>query len=152
VDVGWTLRELAARYALGVDRRDRDLFLSAFHPDATLLVEGSDDQRAPRPMHGHAEIGRVIEWIAAYPKTFHMIGQNRYDLEEKAATGEVYCQANHYAATDKGNVNRVMYIRYQDQYRTVDDGIWRIGSRQVLVDWTETHRTGPLNDRSGGDG
>ena len=29
---------LAARYAAGVDRRQLDLFLSAFHPSATLAV------------------------------------------------------------------------------------------------------------------
>jgi hypothetical protein len=153
-EVVQTLRALAARYAVGVDRRDRSYFLGAFHEDATLVAD-QQGGRHPQPqnrMHGHDEIGRVIDWIAAYPKTFHMIGQCRYDLEERAATGEVYCQANHYVVTDKGNVNRVMYIRYQDQYRTVDDGIWRIDSRQVLVDWTETHPADPLINRSGGVG
>jgi len=41
--------------------------------------------------------------LAAYPKTFHMIGQSRYDVQDGAATGEVYCQANHFAVTDQGS-------------------------------------------------
>ena len=46
-----------------------------------------------------------------------------------------------------------MYIRYQDQYRSAGDGMWRIGSRHVLVDWTETHPVDQPVDRSrsGGD-
>jgi len=146
-----TSRELAACYATGVDRRDRDCFLGAFHGDATLLGDrpGARHHRPQYRMYGHDEIGQVIEWIAAYPKTFHMVGQSRYDLQQGVATGEVYCQANHYAVTDQGHVNHVMYIRYQDEYRPGDDGTWRIESRQVLVDWTETHPVDPPIDRSG---
>jgi hypothetical protein len=99
-------------------------------------------------MHGHAEIGRVIERIAVYPKTFHMLGQSRYDVRAGTATGEVYCQAHHYAFTDEGDVNRVMYIRYLDDYLPAADGTWRISSRRVLVDWTETHHVDPPTDRS----
>jgi hypothetical protein len=147
-----TLRELAVRYATGVDRRDRDYFLGAFHDDAMLLVDRPGARPPQYRMHGHDEIGRVIERIATYPKTFHMLGQSRYDTQEGEATGEVYCQANHYEVTDQGPVNRVMYIRYQDEYRPGDDGTWRIESRQVLVDWTETHPVDPPIDRSGGKG
>jgi hypothetical protein len=147
-DLGQTLRDLSTRYAAGVDRRNRDYFLGAFHPDATMLVDrpGSDQ---PHPLHGHQEIGRVVEWIAAYPKTFHLLGQSQYDVSESAAVGEVYCQANHYASTDQGDVNRVMHIRYQDEYRPGADGTWRIGLRQVVVDWTETRPIDLPVDRPG---
>jgi hypothetical protein len=153
LEVAHILRGLSTQYAIGVDRRDRSYFLEAFHPDAMLLVDRSSARhpQAQRRMKGHDEIGEIIEWIAAYPKTFHMIGQSRYDVQDGAATGEVYCQANHYAVTDQGNVNRVMYIRYQDEYRSLGDGRWRIGSRHVLVDWTETHPVDSPVDRSRGD-
>ena len=71
------LRSLAACYAAGVDRRQLDLFLSAFRPGATLAVHqpqaGPDDK--PLLMRGHSEIGRVVELIARYPATFHLLGQ-----------------------------------------------------------------------------
>lgn len=86
------LRSLAACYAAGVDRRQRDLFLSAFHPGATLAVHqpqaGPDGK--PRLMRGHAEIGRVVELIARYPATFHLLGQGRYEVHSDRASGEVY--------------------------------------------------------------
>src|SRR5687768_17484808 len=58
------LRSLSFRYAAGVDRRDLDRFLSSFHADATLTVQGATGDSPPRPpMRGHAEIGKVVERI-----------------------------------------------------------------------------------------
>jgi len=143
------LRSLAARYAAGVDRRQRDLFLSAFRPDATLAVHrpaaGPDDK--PHLMRGHAEIGRVVELIAKYPKTFHMLGQDRYQLEGDRATGEVYCLASHYVPSGQGDSNYVMYIRYEDEYRREPGGPWQIQRRDVRTDWTERRPITP--DASG---
>jgi len=141
-EVHEALRSLAARYAAGVDRRQRDLFLSAFHPDATLAVhrpQGGPDGK-PRLMRGHAEIGRVVELIDKYPATFHMLGQGRYQLLGDQAAGEVYCVANHYLRSDQGDCNYVMYIRYEDEYRREHGGPWQIQRRDVHTDWTERRR------------
>ena len=150
-EVHEALRSLAARYAAGVDRRQRDLFLSAFRPDATLAVHrpqaGPDDK--PRLMRGHAEIGRVVELIARYPATFHLLGQGRYQVRGDRATGEVYCVASHYVSSNQGDSNHVMYIRYEDEYRRDHDGTWKIERRDVRPDWTETH---PVRETPGSPG
>jgi hypothetical protein len=136
------LRSLAACYAAGVDRRQLDLFLSAFRPGATLAVHqpqaGPDDK--PRLMRGHSEIGRVVELIARYPATFHLLGQGRYEVHGDRASGEVYCVANHYVPSDQGARNYVMYIRYEDEYRRDRGGPWKIERRDVRPDWTETRQ------------
>jgi hypothetical protein len=136
------LRTLAACYAAGVDRRQLDLFLSAFRPGATLAVHraqaGPDDE--PLLMRGHAEIGRVVELIARYPMTFHLLGQGRYEVHGDRASGEVYCVANHYVPSDQGACNYVMYIRYEDEYRRDRGGPWKIECRDVYPDWTETRQ------------
>ncbi len=141
-EVHEALRSLAARYAAGVDRRQRDLFLSAFRPGATLAVHrpaaGPDDE--PRLMRGHAEIGRVVELIARYPATFHLLGQGRYEVDGDRASGEVYCVASHYIPSDRGDSNYVMYIRYEDEYRRDRGGPWQIERRDVRPDWTETRQ------------
>jgi hypothetical protein len=131
------LRSLSFRYATGVDRRDLDLFLSAFHPDATLTVERPP---APaRPMRGHAEIGRVMERITIYAQTFHFLGQTAYAPTAAGASGSVACIGHHlWRDDDDGDLDHVMYIRYTDEYRTGDDGRWRISARTVAVDWSET--------------
>jgi hypothetical protein len=144
-EVRESLFALSARYAMSVDRRRLDTFLEAFHPDATLTVYRPSD--APEPTHhmrGHEEMGRVIDLIAVYPKTYHLLGQGLYDIGDQLATGEVYCLAHHYSRGGQHDQNYVMHIRYQDEYRTNGDGDgdgdgeWRIASRVVQVDWTET--------------
>jgi hypothetical protein len=150
-EVHEALRSLAARYAAGVDRRQLDLFLSAFHPGATLAVHrpqaGPDDQ--PRLMHGHAEIGRVVELIARYPATFHLLGQGRYEVHGDRASGEVYCVAHHYLPSAQGDSNHVMYIRYEDEYRRDRGGPWKIERRDVRPDWTETRQMGQAPSAAG---
>lgn len=139
------LRALSVAYATGVDRRDRDRLLSAFHPDAALAVVTDGGPHEPRRvLRGHAELGRIVELIARFPKTFHMLGQASYQVEGGDAEGEVYCIAHHLDPAAGGGATMVMYIRYLDRYRADDGGVWRIVERRVVVDWQATyaHRPG----------
>jgi hypothetical protein len=137
------LRNLAERYAQGVDRRDRDTFLSAFHPDATLAVHHpSEKEDGINVMRGHEQIGRVPEFITVYPKTYHVLGQSTYEVVDDDATGETYCVAHHLTPDRHGGTNYVMYIRYADTYRRVA-GEWRIATRRVNVDWTDQRAANP---------
>lgn len=132
------LRSLASRYASAVDRRDRELLLSVFHADATLtVVRHADPDTRPARMRGHAEIERVVDLLGAYTHTFHFLGQCDYVRDDAHASGEVACIAHH-RWTDDVDLDHVMYIRYGDEYRPGDDGRWRIASRTVAVDWSET--------------
>jgi hypothetical protein len=120
-----------------VDRRDRDLFLSAFHADGVLvLLDYSDPTQVRATRSGHGELGDVTELITRYDKTFHFIGNTRYDLEGDRATGEVYCVAHHLTTDRHGGTDYVMMIRYLDTY-TRRDGRWGIEERRLVTDWTE---------------
>lgn len=140
--VAQELRSLASRYAAAVDRRDRELLLSVFHADATLTVvrhdaDGTDAR--PAPMRGHGEIGRIVDRLSAYTHTFHFLGQCDYVRDDARASGEVACVAHHRWTVDVDvDLDHVMYIRYGDEYLPGDDGCWRIASRTVAVDWSET--------------
>jgi uncharacterized protein (TIGR02246 family) len=124
------LRKLATSYARGVDRRDRALFLSAFHPDATLTIPSG------KVLKGHDEIGQVTEAIKSFDTTFHFLGQAAYEPPDEGldpqgtARGEVYCVAHHWA---EGRPALTMYVRYQDVYQRTDAG-WLITARRVVVD------------------
>jgi len=143
-DVRAALRSLAECYASGVDRRDRTTLLGAFHPDATLAVYDPSDAAEPvSRREGHDQIGRIPEYLSVYARTFHLLGQSVYDIGDGLATGEVYCVAHHLIPNRHGGTDRVMYIRYEDMYRPDAGGAWKIGTRRVLVDWTETHATDP---------
>lgn len=127
------------RYAAGVDRREVGLFLSAFLPDATLTVPSAG---GPAVLRGHDELARVVERIARYDRTFHMLGQVVVDAS--GAGGEVYCIAHHWRATGDGTEHMVMYIRYEDEYRRGPDGDWCIATRTLHVDGREVqHEPGP---------
>jgi hypothetical protein len=137
------LRNIAERYAQGVDRRNRDTFVSAFHPDATLRVHHpTEKEDGINEMRGHDQIGKVTDFIQVYPKTYHMLGQSTYEIDGDRATGEVYCAAHHLTPDRHGGTNYVMYIRYDDVYRR-DTGEWRIETRRVNVDWTDQRAANP---------
>jgi len=132
------LRALGERYAAGVDRRDRELFLSAFHADGVLvLLDRADPTQVTATRRGHGELGVVTELIAHYDKTFHLIGNARFDVDGDRATGEVYCLAHHLTPDRHGGTDYVMMIRYQDVYSR-RDGHWGIDERRLITDWTET--------------
>lgn len=137
------LRSLAARYAAGVDRRDKTLFLSAFADDAVMVVPPSSGGGTGLELNGHDEIARVIGLITRYPKTFHFVGQAHYEFGATENNGEVYCIAHH--ITPERDRDLVMYIRYHDIYRRErSSNAWVIGRRLVHVDWTESTETRPL--------
>jgi hypothetical protein len=138
------LRDLAERYAAGVDRRDADLFVSAFHTDARLLVFQPSEAEEPRgTRNGPEELADVITLISRHDRTFHLLGNSRYDVSGDEARGEVYCEAHHVSAAGaEPRTDHVMYIRYRDEYRR-DAGAWSIAERHVLVDWTETRQIQP---------
>jgi len=133
------LQLLTINYASGVDRRDRNQLLSSFHPDATLTVPRSSEGagKPPVTLRGLDEIGRITELIAIYPQTFHFIGQCSFAPTDVGASGEIYCIAHH-RWRDEVELDHVMYIRYRDVYRLGTDDHWRIATRALQVDWTET--------------
>jgi len=134
VDTADALRDLSVRYASAVDRRDGDALAALFSPDAVLtVVPGPDSSRSETQMVGRPEIRELPGQVAAFRRTFHLLGQSHYDVHGSTASGEVYCVAHHLGEDS----NYVMYIRYQDRYSQSGDEEWRIDQRRVQIDWTE---------------
>ncbi|HET7654242.1 MAG TPA: nuclear transport factor 2 family protein [Acidimicrobiales bacterium] len=130
------LRQPSIRYARGADRRDVDLFLSAFADGAVLRVFDPATADAPVSTRDTPErLANVIDRLGTYDATYHLLAQSAYDGD----TGEVYCVAHHLKRSE--GTDFVMYIRYRDRYtHDTDADEWRIAARDVLVDWTETRR------------
>lgn len=131
------LRELAEIYASAVDRRDPMRLVSAFHPDATLAVYDVGADKPTSEMVGHESISKVTERIARYVATFHMLGQSTLWRNGDEIHAETYCTAHHLTSDDDPQ-DKVMYIRYHDNFRIGDDGHYRIWRREVRPEWTET--------------
>lgn len=140
------LRAVAERYASGIDRRDAALVVSAFHADGRLSIHDPDESDDPTAVIvGHDRLAQMTERIARYDKTFHLIGNTRYEVSGDTASGEVYCVAHHLTRGDEPT-DYVMYIRYEDEYRRGSDGAWRITTRRLFVDWTDLQ---PVTRRHG---
>ncbi|HEY3670802.1 MAG TPA: nuclear transport factor 2 family protein [Acidimicrobiia bacterium] len=142
------LRTLAEHYARGVDRRvDVDAFVDLFLPDAVITIHDPSESTEPREIRGAERLARIPEIIQRYPKTFHMLGQSTYSIDDDEATGEVYCIAHHLTLDEPAGpgtgTDYVMFIRYEDTYRPNDDGAWRFAHRRLRVDWTETRVVNP---------
>lgn len=141
------LRALSVRYACGVDRRDPDLFVSAFCDDAVLIVHRpGEDPAAGARRSGTADLRQVTEFIKRYTATLHVVGQSLYEVDGDTASGEVYCVAHHIRRREAGggDTDHIMYIRYRDVYARRPDATWGIAERQLWCDWTETLSIDPL--------
>lgn len=120
------IREAVTRYTRGVDRMDRDLFLSAYHPDAV------DD-------HGFFVGGPVDFWAWV----------NRYHTNAQSAHQHVI--TNHWSEVDGATAHAETYWmlagmdakdmsltlgggRYIDRLEK-RDGEWRIAARKCVAEW-----------------
>ena len=99
------IQALPLRYASGVDRRDRQVFLSAFSAEATLraFCSGTEGDEIVSTFTGHQELGRIPALITRYTRTFHLVGNHLYDIQGDEATGEVYCSAHHLTSGPNGD-------------------------------------------------
>ena len=128
-----SIRDLLATYCRGIDRRDRNLVTSCFHPAAT------DD-------HGNGPLGRddFVDWcfeiLAGYDSTFHFLGQSSFVFDSPAeARVETYGIASHRTASGPDHRNLVTGFRYLDIVTAVDKR-WRIATRVAVTDWSRVDR------------
>ena len=128
------IRACLHRYTRGVDRHDRDLVLSAYHPDA-LATYGS--------FEGGPE--EVVEWAnTGHERTFvahqHCISNISIELDGDAAHTETYF---HIVLRRKvGDGIDVLGGRYLDRFERREDE-WRIARRVCIMDWTALLHSDP---------
>ncbi|HEX8059038.1 MAG TPA: nuclear transport factor 2 family protein [Novosphingobium sp.] len=120
--------ELIHALARGLDRCDKDLLLSLFHPDAT------DD-------HGgfKGSATDFVDWALGLLKnmdrTQHLIGNVLIEVSGDEAAGEAYFVANHDMTDADGKPVRMIAAgRYLDRF-TRRDGVWKIAHRHAVYDW-----------------
>jgi hypothetical protein len=113
------------RYSRGVDRFDKELLLSAYHPDA-------------RDDHG-VFVGTAAEfadWVFdahgnGQKRTMHILGNHTCEIDGHTAHAETYCT---YFGLNQDETIDVVFNRYIDRLEK-RDGEWRIADRICVVDW-----------------
>ena len=132
------LRRLVDAYASAVDGGDPDGCAALFTPDGVLCRADDPEERFTR--HGRVEIAAAMRGLARYESTSHRLGDHVVTFDgDDEASGLIDCEAHHVSVTSDGcHTDKVMTIRYRDEYRRDGSGAWRIEARRLHVDHEET--------------
>jgi ketosteroid isomerase-like protein len=133
------IRDVLARYAHSVDRRDLAGVASCFTPDASYkgsLGEGTIE----------VALSALRERMAQYTSTMHFLGTQLIEIQgPDSASSETYAIAYHQTADDDGPRNMAVGVRYLDTFLRTGAG-WRIARREVSMEWQRVDElVGPRN-------
>ena len=128
------IHDCEVRFARGMDRFDREAFLSAFHPDAVI---------AAGPFVGQPDA--LYDWArdlhdAGQVATQHNLLNHSCELDGDVAHTETY-----YLFVGR-NRDESMWIaggRYLDRFER-RDGAWRIAMRTTVIEWSALPPAGPI--------
>ena len=121
--------EVIARYARGVDRFDREMILSCYHPDAF-----DDHGGYQGDADGH--IDWSFEFLAPHKISTHRIGNLLIDIQGDTAYSE--CYVSPYIAgtgVDGAGEHRYFILRFIDRFERRDGGPWLVAQRTLSFDW-----------------
>lgn len=119
------IRECLARFCRGMDRFDRDIYLSAFWPDGEMAAgpfvgSPADCWDWAVPMH---EAGQIL--------THHSLLQSTIDLDGNSAHAETYYQ---FVGRNRDESVWVAGGRYIDRLEKRGHE-WRIALRTNIIEW-----------------
>ena len=122
------------RFSRGMDRFDRDTFLSAFHPDATIaageFVGGPVDlYNWARQLHDRGQSG-----------THHNLLNHSCDIDGDVAHAETYYL---FVGRNRDDTNWIAGGRYIDRLDR-RDGVWKIALRTNAIEWSGLVPTMPI--------
>lgn len=125
------IHRVTLRLARGTDRRDPELILSCYHPDAFDDHGGYQGDPA-----GFAKW--VVETLAMFETTMHVLANQSIEIDGDVARVETYATAHHiFPTTDPGGPrDSVMGLRYVDRFERRDGGPWLIARRTCVFDYT----------------
>ena len=136
------LSRLVLRYAQAVDRLDIDAIIALMTSEATISTHHGDaDNEAVSSMIGHEEIRTGMARLERYVTTFHLVGNQLFEIDGDDATGETYCTAHHVQQRDGVLHDMTMYIRYSDRFARAEDG-WLFAQRKLCLDFSTDRETG----------
>ncbi len=122
------------RFARGMDRFDREAFLSAFHTDAEIAAGPFVGQPAAlydwaRDLHDQGQSA-----------TQHVLLNHSCDLDGDSAHTETYYL---FAARNRDDSNWIAGGRYIDRFER-RDGQWRVASRSTVIEYSGLLPTLPI--------
>lgn len=126
------IRKVIFTRARAGDRRDKELALSCYHPDATEDHEGF--QGPAREFVAQSQITKP----ELLPVMYHFVGNIHVEFVDKGAMVETYCIALAQINAEQPG-DAMVAARYLDWF-TFRDGRWAIQHRTMVIDhsrWDE---------------
>lgn len=122
------ITDVIHRYCRGMDRMDRELTLSCWHPG------GTDDHG---PLYAGSPEG-FVDWLwpvhAAMVVTRHAVSNILIELDGDRAGVETYWNLVLQVPWGDGVYDILAGGRYLDRFECIDD-VWAIRHRQSVLDW-----------------
>ena len=120
------IHDALIRFARGMDRFDRSLFLSAFHPDA--IIAAGDFVGGP---------GALYDWASAVHErdqvsTQHNLVNHTCEIAGSTAHTETYYL---FGGRNRDETNWVAGGRYLDRFERRGQ-VWRIAFRSTVIEWS----------------
>lgn len=126
------LRRLVDLYGIAVDDRDTELYVSLFVEDGTLIVR-SFASTQPVTFSGPT-LQQLMDVVAPYAATLHVVGNHVVDLAGEVATGRTYCTAHHLRRDRRGDSSMTLLVSYHDWFVRTNEG-WRFRRRECDLLW-----------------
>jgi hypothetical protein len=123
------IRQLMARYARAIDRRDATLLGSVYWPEAVDHHPGFSGTR-------DLFVAYIMQRLQVWDCTTHNLGQSWIEIDDTKATAETYFLAHHIRENASERVADVVCGRYQDQLEKRGTE-WRVLLRVVAIVWTD---------------
>lgn len=122
------------RFSRGMDRFDRELFLSAFHPDA--IIDAGEFVGGPE---------RLYAWASdlherGQKSTHHNLLNHSCEIDGDMAHTETYYL---FTARNRDETNWIAGGRYLDRLER-RDGVWKIALRYNAIEWSGMIPTMPI--------
>ncbi len=131
------IHDVLVRYCRGIDRRDAELVISAFHDDATDNHSGTElpFRDAIRTLRGDRtphDAGKVKTTQSKW--TSHNLCNELIQVDGDVAHCESYLIAYNRLEHEGQELDWILGGRYVDRFER-RDGSWRIARRTVVYDW-----------------
>lgn len=128
------IHDCLVRFSRGMDRFDRDLFLSAFHDDA--IISAGEYVAGP---------AAIYDWASALHDqgqscTQHCLSNHSCDIDGDIAHCETYYQ---FVGRNRDDSNWIAGGRYIDRLER-RDGEWKIAFRSNAIEWSGMLPTLPI--------
>lgn len=129
------LRLLVDRYAIAIDRRDAATLKELFVPDGGIDVHLAGRAEPVAQLRGEAGMGALIDALAVYADTLHLVANFAPTVEGDSATAVTYCVAHHWYVEGDESYDERLYVVYDDRFVRTPGG-WRFTVRGIRRRWT----------------